>query len=140
MGVSSIADGSKILNPKTIRPLSMIGPESFGDANRFMSFQSNNSLGLPRPNSVEFKRTFSAEMNNQTPAHMTHRRTQSYDTRQVRIAPSVMRNPSKLSQQSSFRSMMNTRESYAAPSYTGNALVERTVSIYRKGIIEDVIT
>lgn len=87
---------------------------------------------------MEFKRTISSDLAN--PA-MTHRRTQSYDTRQVRIVANatIHRVPSKLSQQSSFRSILNSRESYAAPSYTGGALVERNMSIYRKGIIENVI-
>lgn len=107
----------------------------------YSDFHSNKSLalGLPRTNSVEFKRTVSSDLAN--PA-MTHRRTQSYDTRQVRIianATSMVRSPSKLSQQSSFRSVLNSRESYAAPMYTGGALVERNMSIYRKGIIDNVI-
>lgn len=104
-----------------------------------LEFQSNKSLaGLPRTNSVEFKRTFSSDLANPV---MTHRRTQSYDTRQVRIAANVtvVRTPSKLSQQNSFRSMLNSRESYAAPMYTGSALVERNMSIYRKGVIDNVI-
>lgn len=106
-----------------------------------VDFQSNKSLqmGLPRTNSVEFQRTISADLSG--PTLKTHRRTQSYDTRQVRIAANVtvVRTPSKLSQQSSFRSMLNSRESYAAPMYTGGALIERNMSIYRKGIIDGVI-
>lgn len=126
------------------RPLSVAGVESLSNYHHqtpsFLEFQSNKSLamGLPRTNSVEFKRTISSDLAN--PA-MTHRRTQSYDTRQVRIVANatVVRTPSKLSQQSSFRSMLNSRESYAAPSYTGGALVERNMSVYRKGIIDNVI-
>lgn len=97
----------------------------------------NLLMGLPRTNSVEFK-TSTNDLANPV---MTHRRTQSYDTRQVRIvanAATVVRTPSKLSQQSSFR-MLNSRESYAAPFYTGGALVERNMSMYRKGVIDNVI-
>lgn len=133
-------------SPKLMkRPLSIAtdSPDKFhypAPTLPFSEFQSNKSiaLGLPRTNSVEFNRTMSAEMAN---PNMGHRRTQSYDTRQVRIMtnPTIHRSPSKLSQQSSFRSMLNSRESYAAPSYTGGALVERNMSMYRKGIIDNVI-
>lgn len=137
----SLADGGLISSQKSTRPLS-VAMDSFNHQPPvpYLDFQSNKSLtiGLPRTNSVEFKRTVSSDLAN--PA-MTHRRTQSYDTRQVRImtSPSIVRSPSKLSQQSSFRSVLNSRESYAAPMYTGGALVERNMSMYRKGIIENVI-
>lgn len=130
---------------KSGRPLSIAAMDNFSHTmttRPYSDFQSNKSLvigGLPRTNSVEFKRTVSSDLVN---PKMTHRRTQSYDTRQVRIvanAATLVRAPSKLSQQSSFRSMLNSRESYAAPSYTGGALVERNMSMYRKGIIDNVI-
>lgn len=124
------------------RPLSMV--DSFNNIHQtqmpFSEFSSQKSL--PRTNSEEFKRTISSDLS--LPTAMTHRRTQSYDTRHVRIVTNgnpVFRNGSKVSRQSSTRSIMNTRESYAAPVYqpTGQAFVNRNISMYRKGIIEEAI-
>ncbi|GAB0097049.1 Phospholipid-transporting ATPase [Sergentomyia squamirostris] len=97
---------------------------------------------LSRPNShVDLKRTISTETEVQ---QKTHRRTQSYNvpSNKVLASTSIARTPSKVSRQSSVRSIvsqMNSRESYAAPQHTEAAKIERNESIYRRGVIQSVI-
>ncbi|XP_055712807.1 phospholipid-transporting ATPase IF-like isoform X3 [Phlebotomus papatasi] len=121
------------------RPYSAVGMDnaSFTNMHEF----TFTPQPLSRPNShVDLKRTISTDAEH----HKTHRRTQSYNLppNKANAAVSVVRTPSKVSRQSSVRSIvsqMNSRESYAAPQHTEAAKIERNESIYRRGVIQSVI-
>ncbi|XP_059618975.1 phospholipid-transporting ATPase IF isoform X2 [Phlebotomus argentipes] len=122
------------------RPYSVVGMDnaSFTNMHEF----TFTPQPLSRPNShVDLKRTISTDAE----VHQkTHRRTQSYNVppNKANASASVVRTPSKVSRQSSVRSIisqLNSRESYAAPQHTEAAKIERNESMYRRGVIQSVI-
>ncbi|XP_055682431.1 phospholipid-transporting ATPase IF isoform X2 [Lutzomyia longipalpis] len=122
------------------RPYSAVGMDnaSFNHMHEF----TFSPQPLSRPNShVDLKRTISTDAD----VHQkTHRRTQSYNVppNKASASANVARTPSRVSRQSSIRSIvsqMNSRESYAAPQHTEAAKIERNESMYRRGVIQSVI-
>uniref|UniRef100_A0A1L8DEI0 Phospholipid-transporting ATPase n=2 Tax=Nyssomyia neivai TaxID=330878 RepID=A0A1L8DEI0_9DIPT len=122
------------------RPYSAVGMDNASFTHTHMHEFTFAPQPLSRPNShVDLKRTVStdAEVHEKT-----HRRTQSYNVPPNKAQAAVARTPSKVSRQSSIRSIvsqMNSRESYAAPQHTEAAKIERNESMYRKGVIQSAI-